>query len=143
MHREGDDGHVVASDIPSFIEYTKDVTYLHDGDVVILGNSLSIFNLLENKEVVRPVDTVEWSIEQAMKGNFDHFMLKEISEQVETIQRAIEQDKSIILEIAQKIKDPRRTSSRVLVQTAAHGSWTTRPSVRPITDGRRWGLSPN
>lgn len=100
-----DEGHFVASDIPSFLEYTKDVTYLHDGDVVILGNSLSIFNLLENKEVVRPVDTVEWSIEQAMKGNFDHFMLKEISEQVETIQRAIEQDKSIILEIAQQIKE--------------------------------------
>jgi glucosamine--fructose-6-phosphate aminotransferase (isomerizing) len=100
-----DEGHFVASDIPSFLEYTKDVTYLHDGDVVILGDSLSIFNLLENKEVVRPVDTVEWNIEQAMKGNFDHFMLKEISEQVETIQRAVEQDKSIIFEIVQQIKE--------------------------------------
>lgn len=100
-----DDGHFVSSDIPSFIEHTKDVTYLHDGDVIIFGNSLKIFNLLEDKEVIRPVDTVEWNIEQAMKGNFDHFMLKEISEQVETIQRAVEQDKSIIFEIVQQIKE--------------------------------------
>lgn len=100
-----DGGHFISSDIPSFLEHTKDVTYLHDGDVVILGNSLTIFNLLEDREVIRPVDTVDWSIEQAMKGNFDHFMLKEISEQVETIQRAIEQDKSIIFEIVQQIKE--------------------------------------
>ena len=95
----------VASDIPSFLEHTKNVIYLHDSDVVVLGDSLTIFNLLENREVTRPVDTVEWKLEQAIKGNFDHFMLKEISEQVETIQRAIEQDKAIIFEIAQQVKD--------------------------------------
>ncbi len=98
-------GYFVASDIPSFLENTKNVIYLHDSDVVFLGDSLAIFNLLENKEVTRPVDTVEWKLEQAIKGNFDHFMLKEISEQVETIQRAIEQDKAIIFEIAQQVKD--------------------------------------
>ncbi len=100
-----DGAYFVASDIPSFLEHTKNVIYLYDHDVVILGNSLKVFNLLEEKEVTRQINTVDWDIEQAKKGDFDHFMLKEIYEQVETVQKAIEQDKSIIFEIAQNIKD--------------------------------------
>ena len=101
----GENGYFASSDIPSFIEHTKKVVYLHDYDVAVLGDQLKIYNILQEKEVTRPIDTVEWDIEQAMKGDFDHFMLKEISEQVDTIQRAVEQDKGIIFEIAQAIKD--------------------------------------
>ncbi len=101
------DEYFVASDIPSFLEHTKNVTYLYDNDVVILDGGLRIYNLHEEKEVIRPVDTVEWDIQQAIKGDFDHFMLKEISEQVETIQRAIDQDKSILFEIVDAIKSSR------------------------------------
>ena len=94
----------IASDIPAFLEYTKKVMYLHDSDVIILDDSIKVFNLLENKFVDRPIDSVEWNLEQAMKGNFDHFMLKEISEQVDTIKKAMSHDREIIERIAGEIK---------------------------------------
>jgi len=100
----GDKNLFVASDIPAFLEYTKKVMYLYDNDVIILDDDVKVFNLLENKFVTRPIDSVEWSLEQAMKGNFDHFMLKEISEQIDTIKRAMSHDRKIIERVAEEIK---------------------------------------
>jgi len=94
----------IASDIPAFLEYTKKVMYLYDSDVIILDGSAKVFNLVENKFVDRPIDSVEWNLEQAMKGDFDHFMLKEISEQVDTIKKAMSHDREIIERIAGEIK---------------------------------------
>lgn len=98
-------GYFAASDIPAFLGYTKKVMYLHDGDFVILDDNIRVFNLDENKPVERPIDTIEWNLEQAKKGEFEHFMLKEITEQVDTIQRAIQQDKEIIDFVINKIKN--------------------------------------
>lgn len=94
----------IASDIPAFLEYTKKVMYLYDNDVIILSDDIKIFNLLKNDFVSRSADSVEWSLEQAMKGNFDHFMLKEISEQVETIKKSISHDREIIEKTAEELK---------------------------------------
>lgn len=100
-----DSGYFVASDIPAFIEYTKNVVYMHDFDLVLLtDNGFKVFNLMENREVERKVDTVDWDIHQAEKGEFEHFMLKEISEQVDTIQRAAQQNKELIDHVVKEIK---------------------------------------
>jgi len=100
----GDNEHFAASDIPAFLEYTPNVVYLYDKDVVIFDEEMKIFNLDKNEWVERPVDTIKWNIEQAQKGNFDHFMLKEITEQMETVQKAIAQDKKDLFMIADQIK---------------------------------------
>ncbi|MHB8566480.1 MAG: glutamine--fructose-6-phosphate transaminase (isomerizing) [Nitrososphaerales archaeon] len=105
----------LASDIPAFLERTKDVVYLYDGDMVVIQDSLKgpksyeiiDFRQGKGKNVLRPVQSVSWDIEHAAKGEFDHFMLKEISEQVETIQRASSQDKEIIEDITNRIKKAR------------------------------------
>jgi len=94
----------IASDIPAFLEHTKKVMYLYDSDVIIFDDSVRVFNLIENKFVNRTIDSIEWDLEQAMKGDFDHFMLKEISEQVETVKKAISNDKKIVEKIVGKIK---------------------------------------
>ena len=101
----------LASDIPAFLERTKDVVYLYDGDTVILypptDKSKRHYEILDyhtGKLVERPIQSVSWDIEHAAKGEFDHFMLKEISEQVETIQRASTQDRELIEDITQRIR---------------------------------------
>jgi glucosamine--fructose-6-phosphate aminotransferase (isomerizing) len=95
----------IASDIPAFLEHTKNVVYLRDHDIIILErNGIRFFNTLERKPVKRPMHTINWDIEQAKKGNFDHFMMKEISEQLETIKSAANQDKKIVFEVADEIK---------------------------------------
>ena len=106
----------LASDIPAFLDRTKEVVYLYDGDMVILSASTDdsrSYEIVDYRKgrgkatVTRPVQSVSWDIEHAAKGEFDHFMLKEISEQVETIQRAASQDREIIEEITNRIRRAR------------------------------------
>ena len=100
-----DDEYFAASDIPAFIENTKKVVYLSDYDFVILTpKNFKIFNLLEWKPVKRKIDTIGWDAEQAKKGEFEHFMMKEIAEQADTVQRAFQQDRKIIDNIVKEMK---------------------------------------
>jgi len=103
----GDNEYFVASDIPAFLEHTKKVIYLAEKDVVNIDNDIKIFNLSENSFVNRSINTIEWKLEQVKKGNFDYYMLKEITEQTETINKAIEQDEKSIKEVAELIKKAR------------------------------------
>ena len=102
----GNNEYFAASDIPAFINYTKRVVYLYDYDMVSLTpRSFNVFNLKEWKPVERKIDTISWDAEQAKKGEFEHFMLKEIAEQVETVQKAIQQDKKVIERLVKEIKN--------------------------------------
>ena len=98
-------GIFLASDIPSFLEWTKNVVYLHNYDFIVANEKgFRVENLLEGA-VYRPIDTVEWDYEQAKKGEYEHFMLKEITEQAETIKRAIQQDEEVIKSVVEAIKN--------------------------------------
>jgi len=94
----------VASDIPAFLDHTKQVIYLENYDIVEINDKISIFNLKDKLYVNRDIKNIDWSPQQAKKGNFEHFMLKEIMEQAETIERASMQDKKSIENIASKIR---------------------------------------
>ncbi|MFB6229427.1 MAG: glutamine--fructose-6-phosphate transaminase (isomerizing) [Halobacteriales archaeon] len=76
----GESANFVASDVTAFLEHTRDVTYLDDGDVVqVGGGDVSIRN--GGEAIEREIETVEWEAEAAEKGGYDHYMLKEIHEQ--------------------------------------------------------------
>jgi glucosamine--fructose-6-phosphate aminotransferase (isomerizing) len=103
----GDNEYFVASDIPAFLEHTKKVVYLAEKDLVNIDDDIKIFNLKENSFVERPINIIEWSLEQVKKGNFNHYMFKEITEQTETINKAIAQDEKSIKEVAELMKKAR------------------------------------
>ncbi|WP_247004907.1 glutamine--fructose-6-phosphate transaminase (isomerizing) [Halosolutus gelatinilyticus] len=85
-----DGEYFLASDVPAFLEYTETVVYLEDGDVVIVDEEGVEFTDLEGNPIARESETVDWDPEQAGKGEFDHFMLKEIHEQPTALAQAIE-----------------------------------------------------
>ena len=103
----GEDEFFVASDVPAFLDYTKKVIYLHENDLAILNKDVKVFNLKKDKFVSRPVHDIDWDIEQAKKGNFEHFMLKEITEQADTIQSTIRNNVESIKRVADAIKKAR------------------------------------
>ncbi len=74
----------LASDVAAIVEHTKKVIYLDDNDMVEMNGTYKITNSSE-VEVSREVQNIEYSAEAAAKGNFDHFMLKEIFEQPDAI----------------------------------------------------------
>ncbi len=81
----GDGENFVASDIPAFLSYTNKVIFLDDGDIAVLRkNSVEIFGV-DGKRVEKTPVVIPWSISQAEKAGFKHFMLKEIFEQPRAI----------------------------------------------------------
>ncbi|WP_121823383.1 glutamine--fructose-6-phosphate transaminase (isomerizing) [Halostella salina] len=76
-----DDRRYLASDAPAFLKFTDRVVYLEDGDVVALEPGDHRITDLDGNPVERPPETVDWVAEDAEKGGYDHYMLKEIHEQ--------------------------------------------------------------
>lgn len=85
----GDGEYFLASDASPIIEWTKDVVYLNDDEIVTIeGKTFTIKNL-ENVQQTPFIKKLEMEIESIEKGGWDHYMLKEIHQQVETINDAI------------------------------------------------------
>ncbi|WP_227134384.1 glutamine--fructose-6-phosphate transaminase (isomerizing) [Halorubellus salinus] len=76
----GDGANFVASDVTAFVEHTREVAYLEDGDVArVTGDAVDVRH--DGAWVERDRKTVDWEAEAAEKGGYDHYMLKEIYEQ--------------------------------------------------------------
>jgi len=70
----------LASDVSPIVAHTRKVIYLHDGDVVALTDKDCVLHA-KGKPIKRPISTVDWSAEEAERGKYPHYMLKEIFEQ--------------------------------------------------------------
>ncbi len=85
----GEGEYFAASDIPAILHQTRDVFFLHDGDMAILtpeGVRLADF---AGRPVQRPLSRILWEPVQAEKGGYRHFMLKEIYEQPRAVRDTI------------------------------------------------------
>lgn len=82
----GEDEYFLASDASPIVEYTKEVVYLKDGEVatVFKDGEFKIRNL-EAEEKTPFIEELELKLEQLEKGGYEHFMLKEIFEQPDSI----------------------------------------------------------
>lgn len=87
----GKDEFFVASDASPFIEFTKEVIYLEDGDMacIDLEKGVTINKIHTNAQVPLNVQEIELSIEAIEKGAYPHFMLKEIYEQADSVRNAM------------------------------------------------------
>ena len=86
----GDMEYFIASDATPIIEYTKNVVYLDDQEVVVLNrDGQYYFRTLGNIEKSHEIQQLEFSIETIEKGGFEHFMLKEIYEQPRAIEDSL------------------------------------------------------
>jgi glucosamine--fructose-6-phosphate aminotransferase (isomerizing) len=83
-----DDGIIVASDSAPILPYTKNVIYLHDGDVAILKGNDYVIQNLARVNMNREVQKLMMDIEEINKGEFEHYMLKEIYEQIVSVENA-------------------------------------------------------
>ena len=84
----GKNGMIVASDAGAIVEYTRKVIYLEDGEMAeVKTDGFRTFDLEKNKLEKEIID-VSWDIKQIEKQGYQHFMLKEIFEQPETVKNA-------------------------------------------------------
>ncbi|MEO8665622.1 MAG: glutamine--fructose-6-phosphate transaminase (isomerizing) [Ignavibacteria bacterium] len=81
----GKDEIIVSSDAAAIVNHTKNVIYLEDGEMAILKKDSFQIKTIEDEDIYREVQKIEYDLEEIEKGGFDHFMLKEICEQPEAI----------------------------------------------------------
>ncbi len=79
-----------ASDIPAILEHTRDVIFLHEGEMAVLEKSGVTLTTIEGAPIAltgaRAPKRIDWSPTQAEKSGFKHFMLKEIHEQPRAVE---------------------------------------------------------
>jgi len=85
----GDGENFVASDVAALLRHTNRVVYLEDGEMAEVTQAGFSITTLDNVEVSRHLQEISWSLDMIEKGGFDHFMLKEIFEQPETLKNAV------------------------------------------------------
>ncbi len=104
------EGYYIASDIPAFLEHTRTVQYLDDGEMVVTdGKSILFSDIVSGRERPKREVEISWSMEQAVKGQYEHFMLKEIMDQKESVARAVNQDEEQIKTLAKAIREAQGT----------------------------------
>ncbi len=77
--------HFLASDASPIIEYTKEVVYVNDYEVAIIKPDELILKNLGNETITPFITKLDMELAAIEKGGYDHFMLKEIFEQPDTI----------------------------------------------------------
>jgi glucosamine--fructose-6-phosphate aminotransferase (isomerizing) len=85
----GDKENLVASDVSAMLEHTNRVVYLEDGEIATVTADDYKITTIQNVEITPSISEIGWSLDEIEKGGFDHFMLKEIHEQPDTLRNAI------------------------------------------------------
>ena len=118
---------LVGSDASAVIQHTRDVVYLDDGDCAVLtSEGYRVFHI-EQGDVRRSVHRIGWDLEAAEKGGYEHFMLKEICEQPESLRnvmrgRLLEETGDVRLG-GITLSDEELAGIRRIVITACGTSW--------------------
>jgi glucosamine--fructose-6-phosphate aminotransferase (isomerizing) len=84
----GDTGTFIGSDVTAFLEHTRDVTYLDDGDFAVVSDE-GVEIHRDGNPIEPSVETLTYEADAAEKGGYDHYMLKEINEQPRALRQTI------------------------------------------------------
>ncbi len=85
----GDGFSFLASDVTAIIKHTRDVMYMEDGEIAVLTrDGIHVYDSFL-QPVEKAIARVDWEIDAAEKGGYEHFMLKEIMEQPDALRKAI------------------------------------------------------
>jgi glucosamine--fructose-6-phosphate aminotransferase (isomerizing) len=85
----GENESFLASDVSAIAGHTQKIVYLEDNDVVVVGKEDFEIKNIKDKSVSREIQEVEADLELAQKGDYPHFMLKEIFEQPEALKNCM------------------------------------------------------
>ncbi len=126
------DGNIIASDVPAVLKYTRDVIFIENEEIVRLtDSSMEFFNVDEEAIEKDPV-RIEWDVNAAEKGGFEHFMLKEMYEQpkaiIDTFSPRIKNGQICIEELGMSDEDIKAVKKIMIVAcgSAYHAGFTSK-----------------
>ncbi|MBQ3088591.1 MAG: glutamine--fructose-6-phosphate transaminase (isomerizing) [Clostridia bacterium] len=86
----GEGENYIASDVTALIAHTKNVVYMEDGEIAVITKESADLFTVNREKIIREPKIIDWSIDAAEKGGYDHFMMKEIKEQPTVIANTYE-----------------------------------------------------
>ena len=108
----------IASDVTALLRYTREVSYMEDGEVAVLTeDGVQVFDALQ-QPVEKERHHIDWEVSAAEKGGYPHFMLKEIFEQPEAIRRTVSprlKDGRVVLEDMKLTPEQIRAFTKVFI----------------------------
>jgi len=103
---KGEHEFFLASDVPAFIDYTRAVLYPGDQEYMkVSADSIMVRELATGKKVDHEWVTITWDKASATKEGYPHYMLKEIMEQAQSLDKAIHQEDAKLGEFARQMKE--------------------------------------
>ena len=87
---KGKEGNLIASDVPAILKYTRNVFYIQNEEIAVLEKDKITFYNIDEEEIEKEMHTVEWDVNAAEKGGYEHFMLKEMYEQPKAVRDTLE-----------------------------------------------------
>lgn len=95
------EGNLIASDVPAILRYTRNVFYIENEELVCLSREHIRFFNIDGEPLEKTPVTIDWDIDAAEKGGYEHFMLKEIYEQPKAVRDTLTprlKDNEVIIE---------------------------------------------
>ncbi len=85
----GENENFIASDVTPLIPYTRDVVYLEDGEIAEITKDNFSVRSISNEKLNKTIESVSMNVDEISKGNYPHYMLKEIMEQPESVKNSL------------------------------------------------------
>lgn len=97
----GKDGNLIASDVPAVLKYTRNVYFIQNEEIAVLTKESIDFYNVDGEDIQKESTVIDWDINAAEKGGYEHFMLKEMYEQPQTVRDTLNpriKDGAIVIE---------------------------------------------
>lgn len=125
-------GSILASDVPAVLKYTRDVVFIDNGEIIrMTENSMEFFNV-DEEPIEKEMSRIEWDVNAAEKGGYEHFMLKEMYEQpksiTDTFSPRVKEGKIVIDELGMTDEEIQKIQKIMVVAcgSASHVGYTSK-----------------
>lgn len=111
-------GNFIASDVPAILQYTRDVYYMENEEIAVLSrDGITFYNV--DEEIVKKTSVrIDWDVNAAEKGGYEHFLLKEIYEQPKAIRDTVNpriRDGEVVIEELGMSDDEIRNIGKIMI----------------------------
>ena len=134
---KGKDGNLIASDVPAVLKYTREVYFIQNEEIACLTkDDIQFFNV-DGDVITKESKTIEWDVNAAEKGGYEHFMLKEMYEQPKTVRDTLSprvKGKEVVIEELGMTDEEIRQISRIHI-VACGSAYHTGVTAKYVFEG--------
>jgi glucosamine--fructose-6-phosphate aminotransferase (isomerizing) len=127
-----DGGSIIASDVPAVLRYTREVYFIENEEIVRMTEESMEFFSVDEEPISKESVRIEWDVNAAEKGGYEHFMLKEMYEQpkavMDTFSPRMKDNKIVIEELGMTDEEIRKIQKIMIVAcgSASHVGYTSK-----------------